>query len=411
MLLPSLSKEHQHTVPDKEEEVGAHPSLFFRCDWAAAASKFAAKEELEELSLAAPDSRERGWLVHLRSAAHQKKVNQDGSLGWYLGAENPADADSKSSALIGDVARGSASLFRLAVVSTRGAFALDAHRMTFEGSFARATSALTESQRRSFMQNGFLQIRSAVPLTLINAALRRINHDLGVLGHMVDGGVEEGSAKLAGNVSNSEEVLNLFHLSDATKYAEALVGTGKVAPPKGAQIALRFPELGELRGTEWHTDGMRQGKLHPFSLLLGVALSDVRDPLAGNLTVFPESHVHLHKLLTADDKLDGYDDECYRVDSVWGGDVLLDLGPPVQLLASRGDIVLAHPNLAHRGGLNFSPDIRYQIYFRLKHVDHATLQELAHADLWADLEGLRDLTPPSSTAPAHSSTGAARHPQ
>ncbi|TYZ65337.1 hypothetical protein PybrP1_012661 [[Pythium] brassicae (nom. inval.)] len=379
--------------------------------WGATATKFAlfilepasAADVPQALAATSAALEPREWPVHLRSAAHQKKVNRDGTVGWYLGAEAGA-ADARASGLLGDVARGPASLFRLAVVSARGAFALDAGRMVFEGAFARAASALSESQRRSFMQNGYLQVRGAVSLALVDAALRRINHELGVPGRMVDGGVEEGSAKLAGNVSNSEEVLNLFHLSDARKYAEALVGAGKVRPPTGAQLALRFPELGEPReprGTEWHTDGMRQGKRHPFSLLLGVALSDVREPLAGNLTVFPESHARLHALLTADGRLEGYADECFRTDSVWGGGTLPDLGAPVQLLASRGDIVLAHPTLAHRGGLNFSPDIRYQVYFRLKHVDHAAL---APADLWADLDGLQELVagaPPQHDDASH----------
>lgn len=335
------------------------------------------------------------WFVHFRSIANQKKVNREQGVGWYLGVgdQDAATAASspESSQLIGDAARGATSLFRVAVVSTRGAFALDTARMVFKGKFADSSSVLSESQLRSFMQNGYLVVRDVVPLSLVNAALKRINHDLGIPGRMIDGGVE-GAAKLAGNVSNSEEVLNMFYLSDACKYVEALIGAGKVASPQGAQIALRFPELGEPRepqGTEWHTDGMRQGKLHPFTLLLGIALSEVREPLAGNFTVFPGSHHALQNLLIENGKLDGYADECYKADSVWGDGTLPDLGTPVQLLASRGDIVLAHPNLAHRGGLNFSPDIRYQVYFRMKHVEHATLQVQARTDLWADLEGLR----------------------
>lgn len=381
-------------------------------NWAIAATKFAAfvvedatTDEIADagavVNTVTTDEQE--WLVHFRSIANQKRANREQSIGWYLGGASATNdesehlqAASESLVLIGDAARGTSSLFRVAVVSARGAFALDTSKMVFQGKFANSSvaSMLTESQRRSFMQNGYLQIRDVVPLPLVNAALRRINHDLGIPGRMVDGGVE-GSAKLAGNVSNCEEVLNLFYLSDACKYVEALIGRGKVAQPKGAQVAMRFPELGEPReplGTEWHTDGMRQGKLHPFSLLLGIALSDVREPLAGNFTVFPESHHTLQSLSTADNgKLEGYDDECYQAESVWGDGTLPDLGSPVQLLASRGDLVLAHPNLAHRGGLNFSPDIRYQLYFRMKHLDHAALQPQARTNMYADLEGLHHL--------------------
>ncbi|KAJ0411731.1 hypothetical protein ATCC90586_002115 [Pythium insidiosum] len=368
--------------------------------WAIAAAKFAAfqvedalDKEVNRTKIDGDDTDDA--FIHLRSLAHQKKTNRDGETGWYLGVDMArGQSATASDALIGDAGRGPHSLFRLRIVSTRAAFAIDEAQTQFHGAFGNEPSSiLSDSQRHAFMRDGYLQIRDVVPMRLVNAALRRINHELGIPGRMIDGGVE-GSGKLAGNVSNSDDILNLFFLSGAKQYAEALVGSGRVVPPRGAQIAMRFPELGEPRdpvGTEWHTDGMRQGKLHPFTLLLGVTLSDVREPLAGNFTVFPGSHQSLQKLLRDDGKLEGFDDECYQAESVWGDGTLPDLGIPLQLLASRGDIVLAHPNLAHRGGLNFSPDIRYQVYFRLKHDRHEELQVHAATDLWCDLEGLHHL--------------------
>ncbi|KAK1939287.1 hypothetical protein P3T76_008671 [Phytophthora citrophthora] len=345
--------------------------------WALAVAKFAAF--LVEFE----DSEDKHIVVHFKAVAHQKKVNRSQASGWYLGV-----ASDPSPALIGDAGKGDDSRFRLAIMSTRAAFSMDPTRSLM--THAKYKSILSESQRRSFIQNGYLQIRGAVPLPLANAALRRINHDLGIPGNMIDGGVE-GAIKLAGNTSNSDAILDLYSLSDVCKYVEALVGVDQVIPPQGAQIALRFPELGEPReplGTEWHTDGMRQGRFHPFTLLAGISLSNVPEPLCGNLTVFPGSHVSLQSRLTADGKLRGHDDECYKADSVWGDGTLPDLGAPVQLLATRGDLVLAHPNLAHRGGLNFSPDIRYQVYFRIKHKQLDDLQEQCITDLWADLQGL-----------------------
>ncbi|KAL3668068.1 hypothetical protein V7S43_006933 [Phytophthora oleae] len=345
--------------------------------WALAAAKFAAfLVEFEE-------AEDNHIVVHFKAMAHQKKVNRLQASGWYLGV-----ASDPSQALIGDAGKGDDSRFRLAIMSTRAAFSMDPTRSLM--THTKYKSILSESQRRSFKQNGYLQIRGAVPLPLANAALRRINYDLGIPGNMIDGGVE-GAIKLAGNTSNSDAILDLYYLSDVCKYVEALVGVDQVVPPQGAQIALRFPELGEPRGplgTEWHTDGMRQGRLHPFTLLAGICLSNVPEPLCGNLTVFPGSHVSLQSRLTADGKLHGHDDECYKADSVWGDGTLPDLGTPVQLLATRGDLVLAHPNLAHRGGLNFSPDIRYQVYFRIKHKQLDDLQDQCITDLWADLQGI-----------------------
>ncbi|KAF1789831.1 Phytanoyl-CoA dioxygenase [Phytophthora cactorum] len=334
--------------------------------WALAAAKFAAF--LVEFE-AAEEKQGGEFLVHFKAVAHQKKVNRSQSSGWYLGAA--------SSGLIGDAGKGEDSLFHLAVVSKRAAFALDATRSLMANS--KHKSLLSESQRQSFMQNGYLQIRGAVPLPLANAALRRVNHDLGIPGNMIDGGVE-GAIKLAGNTSNSDVILDLYYLSDVSKYVEALVGVDQVVHPK--ELRLRY----DFRSLASH--GNLLGRLHPFTLLAGIALSNVPEPLCGNLTVFPGSHVSLQSRLTADGKLHGHDDECYKANSVWGDGTLPDLGTPVQLLAARGDLVLAHPNLAHRGGLNFSPDIRYQVYFRIKHKQFDELQEQCSTDLWADLQGL-----------------------
>lgn len=56
----------------------------------------------------------------------------------------------------------------------------------------------------------------------------------------------------------------------------------------GCQVALRFPHSIDslvaggaacqsvVSGRSWHTDGLRQGKKHSFSILIGIALSDVQ---------------------------------------------------------------------------------------------------------------------------------------
>ena len=65
---------------------------------------------------------------------------------------------------------------------------------------------------------------------------------------------------------------------------------------------------------------------------------------------------------------------CFRPIGIFCNQPALpDLGAPLQLLLEPGDIVLAHPKLAHRGAPNYSSNIRYMIYFRLKHVMHGTI--------------------------------------
>ena len=74
-----------------------------------------------------------------------------------------------------------------------------------------------------------------------------------------------------------------------------LLGRGKVRPPDHGQVALRFPlHVGAKRvpldGKSWHIDGFGQGKHSPFTLLVGVALSDATDSGCGNFAVHPGAH-------------------------------------------------------------------------------------------------------------------------
>lgn len=167
---------------------------------------------------------------------------------------------------------------------------------------------------------------------------------------------------------------------------------------------------------------MRQGRKRPFSCLLGIALSDQLVANQGNLQVFPQSHRSLYPLTQADGRIRGYDTvPCSRKsDAAWGNGHLPYVGPAHSLVMQRGDVVLVHPFLAHRGGPNTSSstssllrclsiddtqtqllflDIRYQVYFRLKHCDfetHTNSVEIDH--LWTGFDVIQShiqSTPPS----------------
>ncbi len=272
---------------------------------------------------------------------------------------------------------------------------------------------LSPHQMEAFMRDGYIQIRDVVPMHLVNKALRCINNAIGSGSNFVPQAMhtsgtksvrtEMAGFKLAGGVSNDESIRDLFYGSNAVHFAESIIGRSSIQPVAGAQLALIFPEPLDARVSTatdrytWHTDGMRQGHSCPFSLLCGISLSNVTETQSGNFTVFPQSHHLLHTLLQEDGRLPGdeYDEE---------GKVLpKDLpyvGEPCELLASRGDLVFAHPKVAHNGGLNFSPDIRYQVYFRLKHVNHTLLKErMLHEDIFADLDGVRHYRDSQGGAP------------
>lgn len=158
-----------------------------------------------------------------------------------------------------------------------------------------------------------------------------MNHALGVPGMVIPGG-DGGSGKLEGRVTNSDEIRAL--LSREVVYVlEQLLGDGKFVSPQGAQLALRFPELctdSWVGGRSWHTDGLRQRKPHPFSLLLGVAISATTQEDCGNLCIWPGSHILTHRWTNWEDGT--------ICTTEFGGDAdrLPDLGRPVQICANEG---------------------------------------------------------------------------
>ena len=60
---------------------------------------------------------------------------------------------------------------------------------------------------------------------------------------------------------------------------------------------LGYGAQDQVTGTDWHTDGLRQGRMHSFTLLVGVALSPMTVPNTGNLCVWPGSHKKIHPLM------------------------------------------------------------------------------------------------------------------
>lgn len=176
---------------------------------------------------------------------------------------------------------------------------------------------------------------------------------------------------------------------------QRLLGRGRVAHCPAAQLALRGPNLAAtplkddaIPPKQWHIDGMGKGQHSPFSVLLGVALSDQTQPNCGNLVAFRGSHQVLQPLIRREVESESgmFSDEGGRAESkpaLTGGQ---------QILLRPGDAVLLHQKVAHRVGINVSPHIRYQTYFRLSHKDHA--QRIADGslldDLWVEFEGLKD---------------------
>jgi ectoine hydroxylase-related dioxygenase (phytanoyl-CoA dioxygenase family) len=190
-------------------------------------------------------------------------------------------------------------------------------------------------------------------------------------------------------IKNAPVITDLFNKTPALALAESVIGEGNIKPVRGAQIALRFPTQQDppspphphLDGMHTPTNGVPKGQILNFTMLLGVVLSDVSEPFAGNLAVWPGTH-HTY--------------EQYFQEHGW--EALLNGMPPVtlpepeQLTAQAGDVVLCHYQLAHGITPNLSPHIRYAIYFRLHHVEHEAYGKQTMTDIWLEWPGLREIT-------------------
>ena len=114
-------------------------------------------------------------------------------------------------------------------------------------------------------------------------------------------------------------------------------------------------------------------------MLLGVALSDVQQPFAGNLTLWPGTH-NIYQ-------------EYFRKrgpEALLEGMPKVDLPDPEQQMVRAGDVVLVHYQVGHGAAINVSPHTRYAIYFRLKHVDHDAHELETMSDIWMEWEGMRE---------------------
>lgn len=237
----------------------------------------------------------------------------------------------------------------------------------------------------SFVKNGYLHVKRAVDSRLVQEALRAINYHLGQL--KAKGGKPDPGPGF-GLASQDVHVLDLLHQSSVWTLAHRLVGVGKVQTKSQAQCALRFPEPGssmnrvDVGQLPWHVDGANVHKRSPFTFLLGICLSEQMQENIGNLCVYPGSHIQCYQALHAANEVDPGQPPR---ENVWQGRRPKMQSGPRQLLLQPGDAVFIHSKLAHTVAPNYSPNIRYQVYFRVFHVNH----DPSKVTLWEEFEGVQ----------------------
>lgn len=147
------------------------------------------------------------------------------------------------------------------------------------------------------------------------------------------------------------------------------------------QIALNHPPRAHRPGGP-HLDGHRpdQDRPHSFTMLAGIYLVDELERQAGNVWVWPGSHLVHEELFRA--RGPG------ALLAVSGQATLLEqppsLGEQVPVMARRGDLLLAHYLLGHNTGGNTTDRVRRIAYYRLSCEGHAARWRDTFLDAFAE---------------------------
>ena len=311
----------------------------------------------------------------------------------------------------------------------------------------RFTNRLSQEQLRQFQRDGFLHLRDVVPGPLRSRALAAIKQRLGkgikseeaAAFKLVRGGLGYWP-----DLAHTDVILNMLYRTPLIAYVSHLIGTPQRC--NSGQIAIRFPghsclhteehsdisnliQLGrgfnELTGIDkvsehvdkhpyetdyivpakwkefWHIDGVPnkmnsllfpQGTIMQFTLLVGVLLSDLDGPLAGNLTVFPGSHLAIQSHINQNN----VDPRDVLLTSSSADSAVPPISlpkPPQQLVGKAGDVFLCHYQTAHTVAPNASDQVRYAVYFRLHHAERqpGKYRPAAMKDVWLEYDSIRQL--------------------
>jgi Phytanoyl-CoA dioxygenase (PhyH) len=220
----------------------------------------------------------------------------------------------------------------------------------------------------SFVRDGYTVFPSLVDRETVATACERIEEDLATR-YDPSRKAEYDSRSFCPDLRGTSSILALLENDSVRDRVGELVNPRKLAFDTLGQIAIRRAHNAEKSGPPYaHVDGfpaphngVEEGTVLPFSILVGVFLSEVKTEFAGNFTVWPGSHFLVEKY---------FNERGHRALHESMPDLpKLGIGEPLQLMGSPGDVVLCHYALAHSAAVNTSDKDRVACFFRLGHTE------------------------------------------
>lgn len=248
----------------------------------------------------------------------------------------------------------------------------------------------THEQKREIYEQGYVKLSGVIPQIMIDEALQAINHSIGE-GMDPKEMPKFRAQSFCPDVKNETVISDLVNRTPVMTLAESLLGEGNLREIRGGQIAVRFPTLHDpppaprphLDGMYSPNNGVPEGTIQNFTMLVGVYLSEVQRTYAGNFTVWPGTHRIYEEYFRT-----------HGAESLLNGMPPVDLPEPLQVQVKPGDVVFSHYQVAHGVAANVSPHPRYALYFRLRHVRHADDWKARMTDIWLDWPGMESVVRP-----------------
>ena len=239
---------------------------------------------------------------------------------------------------------------------------------------------LDRRQGAEFAARGFVLLPRVVPMDVVAAAAQAIDE---LIEREPPGADIRGPFNYFLSAATAPELAALLAGSPAFGLAESLTGPGTLEMPRQVQVALNIPPFPHRPGLH-HIDGFPpepDGRPGTFTMLAGVLMSGQRGPDAGNLWVWPGTH-----LAHAEYFRSRGPDAFFAA----GGYPPIRLPEPEQICGEAGDLLLAHYLLGHNIGGNTSPAVRRAVYFRVKRAGHDPRWRDFLPDPWLDYDAVRE---------------------